>query len=540
MPSLEYFLLAVAVLGPICRALYIHVIRPPFSNVAGPPSGSFITGNLLQIFARDSWDFIKNLNDTYGPVARIRGMFQVPWLHVYDPKALHSMLVKDAESYSRGVVTTRQVPRPPSTDFRLTTSKQRKMLNPVFSGAHMRALTPVFGSIAAQLKAALEKRVRDGPAPLDMVGWMGRTALELVGQGGLGTSFDSLIDDRQDAYAEAIKGFSAANSEVRALRELLPYADYLGPMRFRRWLLDRLPIRSVQRVKNNFDIVSARCTALFNERKEALKRGDEDLLMKIGEGKDVMSVLLRENMLAAEDDKLPDDELLAQMATFIVAGTDTTSNGLARALHLLSEHQDVQRKLRDELREAHHRFGENISYDDLNRLSYLDAICRETLRLFAPVALTSREAMKDTILPLSDPIRGVDGRLITEIPIPKGTTLLVNLRACNTHKGLWGEDAEVWRPERWLEPLPQAVDDARIPGIYANLMTFLGGGYACIGFKFSQLEMKMVLYILLNAVKFEPGPREKPIIWNFAGISYPSTSAQSSTPEMYLNVSMAA
>ena len=80
-----------------------------------------------------------------------------------------------------------------------------------------------------------------------------------------------------------------------------------------------------------------------------------------------------------------------------------------------------------------------------------------------------RRAKADTVLPLSEPVRGVDGRMITEIPVPKGATLLLNLRACNTSKALWGEDADDWKPERWLAPLPRAVEDARIPGIYANL-----------------------------------------------------------------------
>ena len=42
------------------------------------------------------------------------------------------------------------------------------------------------------------------------------------------------------------------------------------------------------------------------------------------------------------------------------------------------------------------------------------------------------------------------------------------LAACNTDKALWGEDALEWNPGRWLQPLPAAVEEARIPGIYAN------------------------------------------------------------------------
>lgn len=59
---------------------------------------------------------------------------------------------------------------------------------------------------------------------------------------------------------------------------------------------------------------------------------------------------------------------------------DTTSGALARILQLLAEHPDAQAKLRAEVSAA--RAGkDHISYDELVDLPYLDAICRETLRL---------------------------------------------------------------------------------------------------------------------------------------------------------------
>lgn len=65
--------------------------------------------------------------------------------------------------------------------------------------------------------------------------------------------------------------------------------------------------------------------------------------------------------------------------TLLFAAMDTTSSSLARTLQLLSERLDVQERLRCELQEACH--GEDLGYDELLRLPYLDAICRETLRL---------------------------------------------------------------------------------------------------------------------------------------------------------------
>ena len=56
-----------------------------------------------------------------------------------------------------------------------------------------------------QLHLAIARRVADGPREIDMLEWMGRTALELIGQGGLGYSFDPLISDTANPYGDAIK-----------------------------------------------------------------------------------------------------------------------------------------------------------------------------------------------------------------------------------------------------------------------------------------------------------------------------------------------
>ena len=73
------------------------------------------------------------------------------------------------------------------------------------------------------------------------------------------------------------------------------------------------------------------------------------------------------------------------------------------------------------------------------------------------------------VLPLSKPIRGVDGKYMNELPIPKGTRIIIAIRACNRYKDIWGEDAHEWKPERWLSPLPTSVTDARVPGVYSNM-----------------------------------------------------------------------
>lgn len=77
--------------------------------------------------------------------------------------------------------------------------------------------------------------------------------------------------------------------------------------------------------------------------------------------------------------------------------------------------------------------------------------------------------MQDAVLPLSQPIRGTDGSTIRQLAIPRGTNIIIAIMACNRSKALWGEDAYEWKPERWLRPLPEAVEKAQVPGVYSNM-----------------------------------------------------------------------
>jgi len=78
----------------------------------------------------------------------------------------------------------------------------------------------------------------------------------------------------------------------------------------------------------------------------------------------------------------------------LTAGMDTTSTTLSRILWLLADRQDVQDKLREEFALAHET-GKELDYDYLQNLPFLEAIIRETLRLYVPLAL-------DTVLTTAD------------------------------------------------------------------------------------------------------------------------------------------
>lgn len=114
---------------------------------------------------------------------------------------------------------------------------------------------------------------------------------------------------------------------------------------------------------------------------------------------------MKANSTAGAGDRLTESEIYGQVkwvllpnflpqlcsnvyaSLLLFAGQDTTSHALSRILNQLAHFTEAQRKLREEIREAKEaRGGEDFDYDTLMGLSYLDAICRETLRLFPPVA----------------------------------------------------------------------------------------------------------------------------------------------------------
>ncbi|KAI0628829.1 cytochrome P450 [Trametes polyzona] len=539
MSPLQQLLAGGIVLYAAWRLARAVFAKSPVDNIPGPATESYLTGN-LGLFNRDRWAF-QNLVHTYGRLFKFHGLFNANYLYTYDPRALHSIFVKDQDVFEENDVILESFKTALGPGLLATVEKQhrrqRKILNPLFSAKHLRDMTPIFNEIIGRLQEAIGSRVKSGTQELDILGWMGRTALELIGQGGLGRSFDPLTRDVADEFAEAIKAYFPVMHQLELPRLLLPKLTKIGPPSFRRKILELIPYAPLQRIIQISDALHASSLEIYNEKKRALEKGDEAVKQQVGEGKDIMSVLLRENMVASEEDRLPDDEVVAQVSTLVLAAMDTTSNALARILSLLAEHQDVQDKLREELVQArddgtgHLR---DLNYDEVMGLPYLDAVCRESLRRYAPVTVLMREVRKDAMLPLSEPIRGIDGQLMHAIPVTKGMRIFTDVVASNCNKALWGPDADEWKPERWLNPLPRALEDAHIPGVYSHLMTFIGGARACIGFKFSQLEMKVVLASLIPAFKFEPTGR--PIYWNAAGVAYPSASKGSRKPELPLRV----
>lgn len=179
------------------------------------------------------------------------------------------------------------------------------------------------------------------------------------------------------------------------------------------------------------ELIRHRTQAMLGEEMVEDKEVEKD--MADLKGRDLLSVLVQANLDfdVPESQLMSDEEVLArtrpipriisavthvlnytEIPTFLVAGHETTSTQTMWALYSLSLLPKVQQKLRDELLGV---FTDTPTMDELDALPYLDAVTRETLRVHAAVPVTVRVAVKDGVIPVSEPFVDRKGQVRKEI-----------------------------------------------------------------------------------------------------------------------------
>jgi cytochrome P450 len=170
---------------------------------------------------------------------------------------------------------------------------------------------------------------------------------------------------------------------------------------------------------------------------------------------------------------LTEKEMHDEIIVLMTAAQETTLPITSAALLFIAMSKDVQTKVYAELRQVLGS-GENIEYEQLNDLHYLEAVINETMRLIpaSPAVLK----YTDHEVTLSE------GHTI-----PTGVTILVNFANVHRNRAIWGADADEFRPERFekKEPLPY------------SFIPFLKGPRMCIGWRYGMMFMKLTLAIFL-------------------------------------------
>ena len=183
---------------------------------------------------------------------------------------------------------------------------------------------------------------------------------------------------------------------------------------------------ATQLVTSTLDRYIAKATA--NVRAAPEKKGDEDHY-------NVLEEMLRSWGSQPK-------RVRAESIVLLVGGRDTTAAALSNLFHYLSRLPQVWATLRAECLAA----PEKPNFEELKSLRYLHDCVRESLRLVNPTVDLSRTAAVDTVLPRGG---GPDGK--APLFVKKGTNFNLWIYAMQHRKDLWGEDADEFRPERWVD-----------------------------------------------------------------------------------------
>ncbi|KIM48379.1 hypothetical protein M413DRAFT_16317 [Hebeloma cylindrosporum] len=497
---------AVALLVVLYQ-IYRRFTRTTISDLPGPEPESFILGNLRQYFQSQAGDIDFEWQEAYGDVVRFKGPFGEDRLLISDPKALQYIFQtagyrfgKQAERREIAIMLSgRGIVWSDGDDHK----RHRRIMNPAFGGKETKAFVPLFSAYAAKLgnkwKDVLVASPKEGSV-FNVSDWFSRATLDAMGVAAFDYQFDLLENANNElgiAYSKLLVGAFLYPSKAELLRQtLMPYL----PKFLRSYIGTSAPNHRLQYLRNAAKVATRVAKDLIYSKTEALS---------LGKGaRDVMSLLVNANASEEPKTRMSEEEMIAQMRTLLLAGFETTATSLTWSVLELARHTAVQDKLRKEIRakqrEIKARGDSEFTSSDFEAMPYLTAFLKESLRFYPTVFNAFREAAVNDVLPLSKPITTRSGKVINEIPVPKGLKIIPSINGYNRHKSLFGQDSHIFDPERWLTP--GRVEKPVNVGVYGNLLTFAGGIRSCIGWRFAVLELQTFLVELVADFEFSLTP----------------------------------
>ncbi|KAL1916556.1 uncharacterized protein VTP21DRAFT_5747 [Calcarisporiella thermophila] len=336
---------------------------------------------------------------------------------------------------------------------------QRKTASNIFNVKRFRELIEgVFREEAIRVASIIE-RAADSGEDVDLQNLFFRFTLDTFGRISFGKHFNCLED------ASAPVPFAAA----------FDYVQTVIDKRFRNpffWVTEFLTgeghkFRSAIKILDEYAY-----NALEKRRQERAEGFDSNQ-------KDLMDFFL--DYRHEDGSQLTDVELRDAILNFMIAGRDTTAQQLSWQYLMLMQRSEIQARIRDEL--SH--FGD-ITYENIKALHYCMAVFYETLRLYPPVPKSTKTVACDDVLP-------------SGVIVRKGDWVHYSSYVIGRDKEVWGEDAEEFNPERWL----QKDEKGEIVGFNV----FNGGPRICLGQTFATLESLTMTSVLIPRFRFELSPK---------------------------------
>lgn len=432
-------------------------LKNPATTIPGP-KGHFLLGSLPAI-RRDRVQFLVDLQRDYGDVARIRlGPYEA--VVIFHPDAIQRVLQDNQSNYSKetrsfasislmagnGLVTS-------NGDFWL---RQRRLIQPAF---HRKEINALSESIVQQTQATLdhlEATAEKGQA-VNLWHEMMNLTMGIVTQ----ALFGSRVQDVDGNLAEIIQALMT-DTTFRFEHPFYPPVWFPAPLN-----------RQFNTAMKRLDEV---IYGILVERRK--HPGEKHNLLDM-----MMEAQLEEEVgTTGGPQRMTDRQLRDEVVTLFLSGHETTAVCLCWTLYLLSQHPEVEARLRRELDEV--LAGRPPTLEDLPRLEYTRKVRDESMRLYPPAWLTERKALGE------DELGGYR--------IPAGTTLAITQYVTHRHPGFWENpntfDPECFSPER---------SEGR--HTYA-FFPFGGGPRQCIGKNLAILETHLALAMLLQRFRFEVKP----------------------------------
>ncbi|KAI9745914.1 MAG: hypothetical protein M1818_000595 [Claussenomyces sp. TS43310] len=482
LSAMEGFTLLYASVIALYIIYYSYIYPYYVSALKGVPTvpGFPLWGQFFTVITEECGVPQRRWHEQYGPIIRYFFPFGAERLSIADDDAIKQMTVKNPYNYLKPVRAKLWMVRILGDGVLLAEGAQhvhqRKSLAPGFSIQAIRALTPVFWQKSLLCARLWKDEIESGKVKsksIEALEWLNRTTLDIIGQAGFGVDINSLENPEtpiREAYS-LVFAFDIGSRILHGLQAFIPSTKHI-------------PAKMNRDMEASRGIILQSSTDIINEKVLQAKDGKSS-------HKDIISLIVGENMKMKEagEEGLSFETMPDQIMTFLGAGHDTTATGVAWTLHLLSTHPGIQKKLRAEVRDCmpflfnpSTRYSpEELAKADPDKLPYLDNVCRESLRYIPPIPMTVRQSLaEDKLGPYT---------------VPGGTVIYIRANAINRQPMYWGPTAGTFDPDRW-DQLPSTL----VPNAY---MTFLQGPRGCIGKKFAETEMKVLLCCLVSLFEFE-------------------------------------
>ncbi|XP_046547320.1 cytochrome P450 3A6-like isoform X1 [Haliotis rubra] len=452
--------------------VYKVLVKPflsPLRQIPGPPYKP-IVGNMFDALRAEPMSNTIEWMKTYkSRIIRYYFLYGEGRVLVSDPDLVKYISVTNSKNYSR-LSSGSSIRRRLAPSFVLFTDRDehvalRKVMNPAFSLNTVESFLPTFVKHTEKVVAMWDAAIvqKGGMAQVDAQMVMMRLTLDLICECG----FDYQLDAVENPTAAGVQSFRRIlqGSRIR-LMQMIPF--------FR-----SLPTKENRQLwQDNKTFVSA-ITNMVSKKRNQLEN------TQLGQGVEHKGDLLSILFQAKDEDgnSLQDKVIFDQIAGFLFAGFETTSTLLTWTLLLLGEHPAVQDKLRSEIQSLLQPSSGQLTSKMLDKMTFLNCVVKESLRLYPPASAVFRRARSD------DNLGGYF--------IPAGTIVGIGIGGLHRHPENW-EDPETFRPERFL----QEVNPYKF-------QPFTAGPYMCIGHRFAMTEAKAILVTLLNNFKFDKVPGYK-------------------------------